>query len=270
MTDTVTIQKPPFTIHFRPGTADEEVLKESFEKDIFFPGIPEYKILPGHIIIDIGAHIGCFSLLAADKVPQGKVYSFEPAAETYAVLEQNIRSNNLSNTKAFRVAMAAENGKTLLYHDLATGNWGHSITKKLSGETEEVNCITLENLFISEKIEQADLIKFNCEGAEFSILLYTPATVLRRIRCMLVLYHGFLEETISTKQVANHLTKAGFHIHYRYKNKADNSGWMIAYRAGFFENLLINYRTLPLRTALLIKEMKRKFKRAKQIIFYKG
>lgn len=270
MAPTATIKKGSFIVHYRPGTADEEVLKESFEKDIFFPGIPEYRVQPDHIIIDIGAHIGCFSLLAAKKAPQGKVYSFEPAAETCEVLQQNVRSNNLSNIKTFQLAMAGENGKTLLYHDLITGNWGHSITKALSAETEEVNCITPENFFSSEGIGHADLIKLNCEGAEFRIVLQTPENILRRIHCMLILYHGYLEEHISVRQMAGHLKQTGFHIHYRYRNRKDNSGWMIAYRAGFLQNLLINCRTLPLRTALFIKEMKRKFKRVEQIIFPKG
>ncbi|HEY6504146.1 MAG TPA: FkbM family methyltransferase [Chitinophagaceae bacterium] len=262
-------RKEPFIVHYRPGTADEEVLKESFEKDILFPGIPEYRVQPGHIIVDIGAHIGCFTLLAAKKVPQGKVYSFEPGAETYQVLEKNVQSNGFHHVKTFQLAVAAKNGKALLYHDTVTGNWGHSITKKLSAESEEVNCITLPDILRSENIDHVDFIKFNCEGAEFSIILNTSTEMLKRVKCILILYHGYLETNISKEQIAGHLKAAGFKIHFRFTNKEDDSGWMIAYQARFVENIFIELRTLPLRFSLFIKELKRKLRRAKQLLFSK-
>src|SRR5438046_1462116 len=60
-------------IAYRAGTSDEEVLKASFEHDIFFTAVPEYRLAPDDTIIDVGAHIGTFSLLAASKVPNGRV-----------------------------------------------------------------------------------------------------------------------------------------------------------------------------------------------------
>lgn len=266
MPETVFVQKQQFLVHYRPGTADEEVLKESFDNDIYFPAIPEYRVQPHHIILDIGAHIGCFTLLAAGKTGTGRVYAFEPGGETFAVLKKNIEENKLSNVSIFRQAMAAGSGKTLLYHDTVSGNWGHTITKQISGESEEVDCITLAHFLQSENIGHVDFIKFNCEGAEFGIIINTPAEILRRINCMLILYHGYLETNISVKQMADHLKKAGFNIHYLYRNKDDNSGWMIAYRAGIFENLFINLRTMPLRISLLSTELKRKYGRLKQIL----
>jgi FkbM family methyltransferase len=263
------IQKQQFNVHYRPGTVDENVLNESFEKDLFFTLTPEYRLQPDHIIVDIGAHIGCFSLLAASKATSGKIYSFEPAAETYQLLEKNVQTNKLSNIKIFQSAVAAKNGTTRLYHDTLTGNWGHTIIKEVSAESEMVNCITLESFIESEKIQHIDFIKFNCEGAEFGILINTSPAILRRINCMLILYHGYLEETYSKEQLAEHLSNAGFIIHYRRKNKDDDSGSMIAYQAGFFKNISINLRTLPLTTSFFIKEVKRKLRRAKQLLFLK-
>src|SRR6266581_833576 len=51
-----------FEIAYRKNTADESVIADSFENDIFFSGVPEYQPEEGHVIIDIGAHIGTFSL----------------------------------------------------------------------------------------------------------------------------------------------------------------------------------------------------------------
>ena len=264
------VQKHQFKIFYRPGTADEAVLEESFDHDIFFPGTPEYHPKADHIIIDIGAHIGCFSLLAASKVPAGKVYSFEPAQDTYQLLKKNIQSNDFSNISSFQLAVAANNGAATLYHDIVTGNWGHSIVKRLSGDTEQVDCITLEDFINRENLSHIDFIKFNCEGSEFGIIMNTPYEVLQKVKCMLILYHGYLEDSITKEQMANYLIKAGFHIHYRRRNKDDDSGSMIAYRAGFMENIAVITRTIPLRISLATKEFKRKLRRLKQIVFKKA
>ena len=263
------IQKQQFKIHYRPGTADEKVLNESFDHDLFLKAVPEYRIKPDHVIVDVGAHIGCFSLLVASKALKGKIYSFEPSKETYELLEKNVEVNDTANIIALQSALAAKDGTTSLYHDIVTGNWGHTITKAVSGESEMVDCTSFETFIKREGIGQIDFIKFNCEGAEYSILLNTSPVLLRRVKCMLVLYHGYLEETYSTKQLAAYLSKAGFRIHYRFGNKDDGSGWLIAYHAKFFENVLINLRTAPLQASLFIKEFKRKFKRARQILLSK-
>jgi tRNA1(Val) A37 N6-methylase TrmN6 len=70
-------------------------MNESFDKDLFLPGVPEYRLRPDHLVLDIGAHIGCFTLLAASKLTNGRLYSFELSAETYQLQEKNVRANNL-------------------------------------------------------------------------------------------------------------------------------------------------------------------------------
>ena len=57
----------PFEVAFRRRTSDEEVVRHSFDDDIFFSNVSDYAPESDHIIIDVGAHIGTFSLLAASK-----------------------------------------------------------------------------------------------------------------------------------------------------------------------------------------------------------
>jgi FkbM family methyltransferase len=213
-------------VNYREGSSDEKVLGHSFEKDIFYAAVPDISIRENSVIIDVGAHIGTFSLLSSKKVPSGKVIAIEACKETYDLLESNVNGNNLKNIIPYHLALSDKKGKTRLFYD--RGNWGHSIMSPLSQEGEEVETDSLENILKSLKIEKVDFIKFNCEGAEFSIINSTPLSVLRNIKAMLILYHlylvnhlNFSENTLITK-----LEEAGFFIKIIKRRKY--RGWIIA------------------------------------------
>src|SRR5690606_4150668 len=91
------------TVYYRKGTEDEKVLTHSFDNDIFFKEIPSFKPRKTPVIIDVGAHIGTFSILSFLKFPRSRIFSVEASQETYEVLEKNIRSNDLP-IKAFHNA----------------------------------------------------------------------------------------------------------------------------------------------------------------------
>ena len=57
--------------------------------------ITDFSINDNDIIIDIGAHIGLFSLFASQYCKKGKIYCFEPIKENYDILTENIDLNKL-------------------------------------------------------------------------------------------------------------------------------------------------------------------------------
>src|SRR5579871_5050502 len=150
-----------FNIAFRPNSSDEEVIRDTFEKDIFFKGFPEYQGGSNHTVLDIGAHIGTYSLQLSSYVPSGKVYAFEPCLDTYTLLAKNVEINSLKNVEVHKIALTDYTGTTKLFYDIEHGNWGHSIVKSFSEQGEIVNTDTLANFFTSHKIDKIDFIKFN-------------------------------------------------------------------------------------------------------------
>ena len=130
-----------FVVAHRQGTVDEDVISVSFENDNILSELPEYKPAPDHVILDVGAHIGTFSLLAASKVPQGMVYAVEPSKETYDYLRINVHLNKFNNIRTSCLALSNTKGSVFLHHD--DGSWGHSIMSPLSKRGEEVLCDTL-------------------------------------------------------------------------------------------------------------------------------
>jgi FkbM family methyltransferase len=218
----------PFEIAFRRGTADEAVIKESFDRDTLLAGVPEYKPASDHIVIDVGAHIGAFSLLASSKVPQGKVFAIEASADTFDFLRINVALNRTTNISAHRLALLDKRGTCTLHHD--AGNWGHSVVKRLSHRSELVECCSLAEFMDDNAIRHCDFIKLNCEGAEFPILLSASGNTLRKFSFMLVLYHCDLWRANTEADLVEHLRANGFECAIR--NRTEKRGWIIAQNAG--------------------------------------
>jgi FkbM family methyltransferase len=213
-----------FQVAYRKGTADEVVIAHSFDHDEFFTGVPEYQAARNHIVIDIGAHIGTFSLLASSKVPLGKVYAIEPSEDTFHFLRVNVALNRAINVSVHHLAIMAERGVATLYHD--AGNWGHSVVKRLSPRSEQVAACSLSDFMEDNGIQQCDFMKLNCEGAEFPILLNTPPDVLGRFGALLVLYHSDLWEQNTPQELLVHLTASGFK--WDVRNQTKMRGWIVA------------------------------------------
>lgn len=215
-----------FEVAYRKGTADEEVIKHSFDNDIFFTGVPEYQPGAADVIIDIGAHIGTFSLLAASKVKHGKVYAIEASEESFGLLRINVALNQCANVSVHHLAMADRDGTCTLYHDI--GNWGHSTVKKLSKSSETVESCSLSSFLERNRIEECQFMKLNCEGGEFPILLSASSSVLQRFGILLVLYHCDLWGKNTADDLVRHLESSGFNCVVR--NRSKMRGWIIATR----------------------------------------
>lgn len=215
-----------FEIAYRSKTADEEVLKHSFSQDIFFTGVPEYRPAPGDVVIDVGAHIGTFALLAASYCPQGRVHAIEASKDSFNLLKINVALNRADNISTYHLALSNTNGVCSLSHDV--GNWGHSIVTVLSDAAETVRCATLESFLGENGIATCNFMKMNCEGAEFPILLGASHDVLRRFSMLLVLFHGDLWRTNTEADLVNHLQASGFTCEVR--NRSVDRGWLIATR----------------------------------------
>lgn len=246
------------TFFYREFSPDEQVIKDTITDNIFFEGFPEYKIKPNHIVFDIGAHIGAFSLLLSSRLPKGKVFAFEPCLETFEILEKNIEVNSIENILPFKVALTDYVGETKLYYDVNEGNWGHSITKAYSEKGEVVPTDTLNNFFQTHKIEKCDFMKFNCEGAEFKIILSTPKEALKKIDTMLVLYHMDLAEEFKISQLVNHLKSAGFYTEIRNQTEEGKRGWLIVMRVNYFQKTIFLSKIKIRKGKKLLTRIKRK------------
>ena len=70
---------------------------------------------PGATVVDIGANIGAFAVMAASIVgPRGRVIAFEPIPETFERLRENVALSGLGQVECRRAAIDAEEGEIAL------------------------------------------------------------------------------------------------------------------------------------------------------------
>ena len=157
-------------IHLRSAFGwDASTLEEVFYKDIYEE---EYRIKPGDVVLDVGAHIGCFTLKAAKEVgPSGKVVSFEPSSENFKLLSLNVSSNNDSNAKLFKVAVGSEPGAAKRH--LGNRKGTNSLLSDASIDQvgiEEVPIRTLDSVAEELKLSKVSFLKIDVEGFELEVL----------------------------------------------------------------------------------------------------
>jgi FkbM family methyltransferase len=215
-----------FTVAYRPSTSDEEVLSHSFDNDIFLKGVPEYQPQRSHTVLDIGAHLGDFALLLSRQV--ARVYAIEARRETFALLKTNVVLNNASGVIVDHLALGDRNGFCQLYLATEGESWGDSTTFDFSGSSESVASLTLERYLFERNIPHVDFAKFNCEGAEFPILMSADAGTLSKFDKMLVLYHCDLVSGAKERMLHEKLAQCGFATSVR--NASQDRGWIIATR----------------------------------------
>ena len=130
-------------------------------------------IQPGDIVVDIGAHIGKWTVAAARKVgPFGCVYAFEPNPETQAVLAQNLKLNQVED-RVFLVPKAASNVEGIAVFYMGPLSVKTSLAKTALGWTMWAARPTIVETTTVDKVlgrAQANVIKIDAEGAELLVL----------------------------------------------------------------------------------------------------
>ncbi|MFH0884885.1 MAG: FkbM family methyltransferase [Candidatus Micrarchaeota archaeon] len=164
----------------RPETSDRSTIDEVFVHGIYFRD--ETVIGENDIILDIGAHIGTFTAFASKAAKNGQVYSFEPDEDNFRLLKENIELNDIRNACAINAAVSTENGrKSFFVTEYATS--AHSIYRP-HGRAREVivDAVTLADFVKSRGIKRIDLLKMDCEGSEYEIMLTCPKNVLEMVK----------------------------------------------------------------------------------------
>ena len=223
----------------RPKSFDMRMIKEVYIHKPYH----RLKINKGDVVVDIGAHIGTFSVLAGQKAGiKGEVYAYEPVPNTFDILKRNIHINSLQNiVYPYKLGISPKKGKKEFYIFKKDGKplfHSSSFYREQSGvigatvsEKIEVECITLEDIFELNGLDRIDVLKMDCEGEEYNLLFGTSNKYLKRIDEMCIEYHDYLPTKYNHRDLINYLSELKYDVLREIpKNSEEGCGIIHAWR----------------------------------------
>jgi FkbM family methyltransferase len=170
-----------FNLRLNPDLAiHRQMIADFRRREMYEPSRSNflYNILrPGDTFIDIGAHIGYFSLLASALVGRtGFVYSFEPERKNYVQLLANIALNRAGNVQPFEQALGASEMDVAFYVNKSGRDGAHALAEPDSRgrqnafRQESLHLTTFDNVFGDGTHARVRAVKIAVEGAETDVL----------------------------------------------------------------------------------------------------
>lgn len=144
---------------------------------------------PGMEFVDVGAFLGYFTLAAAARVEsRGRVWAFEPSAESRRLLERSVARNHLGNVTVVPLALGGSPGVAALSQP-ANPSMARLVRTDLE-RLPRVEVTTLDG-WCRDSGARPSVMKIDVEGAELEVLAGAAET-LRRHRPSLVIeaHHG--------------------------------------------------------------------------------
>jgi len=195
--------------------ADSSLLflfQEIWVEQRYAPGSLELR--PGDTVVDLGAHVGVFTLWVASRYPQVRVLAVEPSPRAFDFLQANISCNRLRNVTAVPCACGGRGGQAAFY---ARGSSvGGTLYSPHPADNQpqppaEVSVLGLDELFRRYQVERCALLKLDCEGAEYEILYSAAPAVLDRLQRVTLEYHTGLNQH-TPEELAAYLEQHGFAV----------------------------------------------------------
>jgi len=208
-------------IKFRKGSIKYPYINVAY--DIVFRYFGPYKrtchtdIKKGDVVLEIGAYIGYYAMLAAELVGEsGKVIAIEAIKENYDILKKNVRDNNFSNIIVQRYAAWSSKCRLTFFRDnrQRASALQHIVQEK---EKEFVDADKIDNILSHIGIEGVDLIRIQVNGAETDVLEGMPNT-LRTYPKLLIAAIYATEGQNSNKKIATFLRSIGYSSEFTQGN----------------------------------------------------
>lgn len=137
-------------------------------------------------VLDVGANVGIFALVAALANPNADCYAFEPGPASGEVLRRNVERNPTARVTVVAAAVGASDG----YVDIVWNpQHGHDLMARVAadgGDTgagqirQRVPMIALDSWARERQISTVDLVKIDVEGHERDVLAGMPTILSRR------------------------------------------------------------------------------------------
>jgi FkbM family methyltransferase len=206
---------PESGLQFYNGISNGDLFNIFYEKD--------YNFLPvkDRVVIDIGANIADSSIYFA-MTGAKKVIALEPFPKNFEVAQKNITLNGFTDKiELLNAGCCGGQSKDMVLDASANGVGCQTMQSSLGNN---IHFYTLRELINKYNIDSPAVLKIECEGCEYDIILKNDKTMLDKFSHIQVEYHhGF-------RDLEKHLVDANFvvsHTNPKYENGME-IGWIYA------------------------------------------
>ncbi|MCK5643727.1 MAG: FkbM family methyltransferase, partial [Gammaproteobacteria bacterium] len=134
--------------------------------------LSEIPFEPGDVVIDVGAQVGVISCYLAKAHPEITIHAYEPVWANYERLCRNIEANGVAGrVLAHNFAVTGDGRDVAIWGDTATNSGGGSVYIKSSKTLTLAESTTLAEIVRVTGADRIKLLKIDCEGSEYEILL---------------------------------------------------------------------------------------------------
>jgi len=208
-----------FYVNLEEGIDLHLFLFGNFQKHIY--SNPLINLSKKAIIFDVGANIGAMSLVFAQKVPNGQVYSFEPTDFAYSKMQKNLKLNpdlasKISLEQTFIYSNSTNKHELKAYSSwkLTKGGHKHPIHRGIAKPTNNIPTITIDDYCEKNHINRLDFIKIDTDGYEYEILKGALKT-LTKLKPKIIFEIGIYimdEKNLIFKDYINYFEGLGYEI----------------------------------------------------------
>lgn len=194
------------TFEARVKTQDAMVLNEVWKHSCY----ERAPVAFGDVVVDIGAHIGGYTVLVAKK--GATVFSYEPELGNYSLLTRNVVANNCQSVKLYNRAVSSGKGTVILNVDIK-GTGLHSLYQSTSAcKKTEVASVSLHDVITMNHLKKIQVLKIDTEGAEYDILLPARSSDLAKIQTVILEYHDYFNHSHNKNELEVLLRNNGFTV----------------------------------------------------------
>lgn len=164
--------------------------------------------------LDIGAHIGSFSLAVTERWPNAAGIACEPSSSNFAALRHNLSLNPGRSVECIKAAVVGDGRPSSLQfsydpHRPQSGALLSAPTANGGAEIEVVSALAFSEL-VRKSPDTIDLLKIDVEGAEYGIIAGTPLDLLGRAKRIVLEYHPM--PGCSERDIVTRLAQAGLEL----------------------------------------------------------
>ena len=201
----------------RPGTNDYQVVKEVV--DTYFPDISKWlnenKFLHRKRVVDIGGHIGSFSIQVNKLLKENcDIHVYEPEPSNFDQIGINLNQNKANNITPFNLAVSSKAGESVIAFNVENTG-GHQLGASglsYKAKTIPVEVVTLESVFSKWDSMPIDILKIDVEGSEYNALFPAPELVKQ---CRLIVGEAQRSKDHVPQDMIDFLKAQGFNVTYK-------------------------------------------------------